>query len=262
MTEGYSVRQLAEWSGHSPVSLRRLIARHLESGPPPATGALQKHQHLIFDGTFLHRPNSIVALMDAQDNTIIAGKYGLSEFSPSQLHQFFRPLQQRGLNPVSCTMDGNPHVFKVLTELWPGIIIQRCLVHIQRQGLSWCRRFPRRTDAKHLKTIFQQLGKMDSHHQQQEFLRSLALWEQRFGTAIETRAERGKVFSDLRRARSLLLHAIPYMFHFLGNPDIPKTTNALEGYYSRLKSHYRHHRGLTNIKLDSYFKWYFHLKPT
>ena len=34
------------------------------------------------------------------------------------------------------------------------------------------------------------------------------------------------------------------MFHYLKEPSIPSTTNALEGFYSRLKADYNKHRGL------------------
>jgi hypothetical protein len=73
--------------------------------------------------------------------------------------------------------------------------------------------------------------------------------------------ERGRVFSDIKRARSMLIKALPDMFHYLNNPDISFTTNGLESYFSRLKSHYRQHRGLRKKKLDNYFKWYLYYKP-
>ena len=199
--------------------------------------------------------------MDAKTNRIIAGQYGISEFSMSQLYMFFEPLKQKGLILISYTIDGNPHVFKVLKELWPNIIIQRCLVHIQRQGMSWCRRFPRRTDAKHLRNIFKQVCYIDNDKQKQQFIELFENWQQRFGFQIHAQPEKGKVFSDIRRARSMLINAIPDMFHYLEDFNIPKTTNALEGYYSRLKQHYRLHRGLRKEKLHTYFNWYFNLRP-
>jgi len=39
----------------------------------------------------------------------------------------------------------------------------------------------------------------------------------------------GYVFSDIKRARSMLLRALPDMFHYLDNPLIPTSTNGLEG---------------------------------
>ena len=199
--------------------------------------------------------------MDAETKTIIAGNYGVSESSVPQLNRFFQPLKQKGLNPISCTIDGNPYVFKVLKQLWPNIFIQRCLVHIQRQGLSWCRRLPKRTDAKHLRKIFINVCYIDSYFKKQRFIAMFIDWEKRFGLRIKSQPEQGKVFSDIKRARSMLQKAIPNMFHYLDYSNIPKTTNALEGYYSRLKHHYRNHSGLRLENLNSYFNWYFYLKP-
>ena len=46
------------------------------------------------------------------------------------------------------------------------------------------------------------------------------------------------------------------MFSYIENPEISKTTNALEGYFGRLKQKYRVHRGLSTEKRKSYFNWY------
>lgn len=86
-------------------------------------------------------------------------------------------------------------------------------------------------------------------------------WEKRFGLQIKSQPEHGKVFSDIKRARSMFQKAIPNMFHYLDYSNIPKTTNALEGYYSRLKHHCRNHSGLRKENLNRYFNWYFYLKP-
>ena len=49
-----------------------------------------------------------------------------------------------GSRLCSATVDGNRHLLRILRQVWPTIVIQRCLVHIQRQGLSWCRQSPKR----------------------------------------------------------------------------------------------------------------------
>jgi len=59
----------------------------------------------------------------------------------------------------------------------------------------------------------------------------------------------------------MLLKALPYMFGYLDHPNIPTTTNRLEGFFSRLKQHYRQHRGLRSTTLPRYFAWYFFLNP-
>jgi len=260
MVEGYSVRQLVQQSGHSRDKLYRIINHWLVPPPSDEKHSLMEVKHVIFDGTFLHRPVSIVALMDGRTNTVIAGKHDVRENSDSQLATFFAPLKKRGLSPVSCTADGNPQAMRTIRSLWQDITIQRCLVHIQRQGLKWCRTYPKRTDAKHLRELFRDVTTIYTQRDRDLFLARFADWEARYGQAIVKTPERGRVFSDIKRARSMLIKALPDMFHYIDNPAIPKSTNGLEGYFSRLKGHYRHHRGLKPEKRANYFAWYFKLK--
>ncbi len=260
IVEGYSVRQLTQQSKHSREKIYRIINHWLTEETPEVSSNLTQHRYLIFDGTFLHRPTSIVALMDASSNQIIRGKYGVSENSERQLFMFFQPLIAKGLKPVSCTVDGNPQVIKTVRAIWPGIKIQRCLVHVQRQGLMWCRRYPKTAYARRLRDMFLKVTHIRTKEERDELIESIIQWEQEFGRYISVQPEKGRVFSDTKRARSMLLKALPDMFHYLDDPNIPSTTNGMESYFSRLKGHYREHRGLPRKKLNSYFDWYFFYK--
>ena len=261
ITEGYSIRQLALQSDHSATKLSRIINYWLSMKTPTIEYDLTQCRNLVFDGTFLHRPQSLVMLMEAGGHRIIKGEYGISENSDRQLISFFSPLVDRGLQPISCTVDGNPQVIRALKSLWPNIIIQRCIIHIQRQGLSWCRRNPKTPYARQLRTIFLTVPCIHSKAERNLFLKAVGEWEERYGPWIDSRPERGRVFSDIKRARSMLLRAIPNMFHYLDDPGIIHTTNGLEGYFSRLKNHYRQHRGLAKTKLHDYFDWYLYYVP-
>lgn len=257
MVEGYSVRQLAEQSGHSMSKLYQIINYHIKQKPPSAS-ELGKYRHFIIDGSFIRRPCSLIALMDAETHTIVAGQYGVSESSDRQLSAFFEQLIATGLKPYSFTVDGNPNMIKVLRKLWPDVAVQRCLIHIQRQGLSWCRTYPKTPYAKWLRKIFLQVTHIKTPADRDRFLKFVTDWEIKYGSQIQSRRETGYVFSDIKRARSMLLRALPDMFYYLDNPLIPISTNGLEGYFSRLKSHYRQHRGLKKDKRKDYFSWYFH----
>ncbi len=258
VVEGYSVRQLALQSGHSQQKLHRLTDSFLADAPPTSALEPQTARHLLFDGTFLHRPHSIVVLMDGQTHTMVRGQFGVRENSALELRAFFEPMMNEGLQPRSFTVDGNPHVIRVLRMLWPDVVIQRCLVHIQRQGLAWCRRSPKTVYARQLRRIFLRVTRIATVAERDAFFNLVATWEERYGDEISARKEAGRVFSDIKRARSMLLHALPDMFHYLDDPYISTTTNGLEGYFSRLKSHYRQHRGLSSRKRPNYFAWYFH----
>jgi hypothetical protein len=255
------VRQLALQSGHSSRKLYRLRGRFLAERPPEPVPDMNSARHLIFDGTFLHRPRTIAVLMDGRTHTVIRGQYDVSENSQRRLRSFFEPLVDQGLRPSGFTVDGNPHVIRVLVALWPEAVIQRCLVHIQRQGLMWCRATPKTTHARELRQIFLRVTAIRTSAERDAFLGLVDGWEDRHGVWIRTHPERGRVFSDIKRARSMLLKALPDMFHYLDDPNIPHSTNGLEGYFSRLKSRYRQHRGLRPRNLTNYFGWYFHLVP-
>lgn len=247
-------------SCHSRAKLNRIINYWLNN-PPQIQSRLEQHQYLILDGTFIHRPVSLITLMDAKANRVIYGQYGIEEESESDLLAFFEPLVKKGLAPKSFTTDGKPQVIRTIRAIWPNILIQRCLVHIQRQGLAWCRHEPKMTYSRKLREIFLQVAHIYTREERDQFIELVKKWEERYGHDIQVHPEKGRVFSDIRRARSMLLKALPDMFHYLEDPNIPRSTNGLEGYYSRVKDHYRQHRGLSKVKLNHYFRWYLFLKP-
>ena len=88
-----------------------------------------------------------------------------------------------------------------------------------------------------MREIFLQVTGITTKARRDAFLNLFATWEDRYGNEIAARKEVGWVFSDVRRARSMLIKALPDMFYYFDDPQIPTTTNGLEGYFSRLKSH-------------------------
>jgi hypothetical protein len=58
-----------------------------------------------------------------------------------------------------------------------------------------------------------------------------------------------KSFVHIRRA-------LPHLFHYLDNPDIPKSTNSIYVFFGHLKSNLRLHRGLSLEHFKNYIKWF------
>jgi len=73
ITQGYTVMQLAQQSGHSISTIRRIIDSWLKHPPHPNNSDLTGFHHLIFDGTFLDRRKGIFAVMDAKSFSVIHG---------------------------------------------------------------------------------------------------------------------------------------------------------------------------------------------
>lgn len=256
ITEGYSVRQLAQQSGHSCKKLRH-VNHYWLARPPHEQFDLTGFEHVVIDGSYIQgRRLAVVVIADPTRNRLVVGWYGIKE-GGEEMHECCRQLAEQGLSPRSVTIDGLPQVYAIVTAVWPQIQVQRCRVHVQRQGLSWCRRNPRRLDAQHLRALFVRLSHITTIQHRDEFLAAWQEWEERYGQAIAKQKDRGWVFSDLKRARSMLAKALPHLFVYLDHPEVPSSTNWLESYFSRLKARYRQHRGLSSEHRQNYFVWYF-----
>lgn len=196
--------------------------------------------------------------MDASEHTIVSGGYGIKE-KLGELIKFFEQLKLQGLKPKSFTTDGHTAILLALKTVWPKVTIQRCLVHIQRQGLMWCRSKPKRIEGQTLRQLFLKVTDIRDRSSAENFLQAFFSWDERYGRKLLSGKTNGWVVSDLVRARSMLHKALPGMFHFLADPGITRTTNGLEGYFSRLKAKYQQHRGLGVARRTDYFKWYLHI---
>ena len=135
VTEGYSIRELAIMKGTSQSTLKRVISYWLKQTPNDIDNDYSNIKHVIFDGTFLRRPRGIYAALDSETHKLLHAAVNVRETS-SDLIMFYSHLLEAGLNPESATTDGNTAQTKQLKNLWPDIKLQRCVVHVQRQGLS------------------------------------------------------------------------------------------------------------------------------
>ena len=244
--EGLTVKQISGINKVSNSTVSRVINYWLKKQPPKVKD-LGKIKYIILDGTYINHRTGLYVVMDSTERKIIYGEYGINE-TGKHLKLFYNKLQEEGLNPISATIDGSIQQLKYLRKAWDNLVIQRCLVHIQRQGLSWLRQKPKRIESIELRDLLLKVLYIKTKEQADNFIKGFKLWEDRFGLSLISSTNRGKVFSDLLRTRSMIINALPNMFSYLDNPEISRTTNALEGYFGRLKGKYRAHRGLSPAK--------------
>ena len=221
---------------------------------------LRPVKNLIFDGSFLEgRKLSVVILINAQNKKPLAFSFRARETAKEEIKAFLSRLKDFGLNPQSITIDGLKSVSTAFKEVWPDIIIQRCLFHVQKQGLMWCRRYPKSAEAKKLKEVFREIFFVKNQQSKKLFIEKVLFWEQKYGKGIVNNPSNGLVMSDLKRARNMLLKALNDMFHFLDYPQIPNTSNCAESFFSKLKENLKIHRGLTKEKRLYLIKHIIHL---
>lgn len=257
--EGYSVRQLTRISRKGVWKIKQIIRYWLDQEIPELVFDGKLTKYLIFDGTYFQHENCLLLLLDSQNSNALGVRYRVRENYAVAL-EIFQEVKARGVNPIAITIDGHTGVIRAIKDAWPDIIMQRCLAHIQRQGLSWLRRFPKLKASKELRRIYLRIFNIDSYQERDRFYKALLEWEKRYGQEVEQLPSSHKVFGDLQRARSLLLNAWPNMFHYLNDPRIANTTNLIEGYFSGMKGRYRQHHGLSKINRQKYLEWYVNLK--
>ena len=157
-------------------------------------------------------------------------------------------------------MDGHLKVMEAIKEVWPKATIQRCLYHIQHQGPQWLRTYPKTQAGKDLRQLLLTLCTIHSLKDRNNFRFAYRNWLNTYQSFVKSMPWTNIAFKDLKRTMGLINNALPDMFHYLKDKDIPATTNSLESFYSRLKSDYRRHRGLSQKNKISYLKWYCHFK--
>jgi hypothetical protein len=253
--EGYSLRQLCTQSHWSQSKLKQIKTYWLAQQPPVRPLIVPIPQYFIFDGTYFSHDYCLMVLWDARSHRPCASYFCQKE-NYHTAHTWFSCLKHQGIDPVSITMDGHIKVVQAIHDVWPTCMTQRCLYHIQRQGSMWLRRFPRLVCAQELKRLLYTLSSISSHHEQRIWWKTYQHWKQMYAYDIQQLRSQDKVESDIIRTYRMIDHAYQDMFWYLCDTHIPSTSNALEGFFSRLKKHYRNHAGLRKYHLQNYLLWY------
>jgi hypothetical protein len=121
--------------------------------------------------------------------------------------------------------------------------------------LAWLRRYPKLEASEESRNILLTINNA-RNKKDRAFIKNFDRWENRYGRFVLFLPSRDKVYGDLQRARSLILHALPDMFHYLDEQHIAATTNKLEGYFPDSKR-YPASIGVCRRSIGkNHFAWY------
>lgn len=258
VAEGYSIRQLVDLSGHSRARLLR-IKDYWLSKTPEEIQHFGAFKYLILDGTYFHKDGCLVTLMNAANSLALSNLYVPKE-NFKMIYPWLVELKDKGLQPAAITTDGERSVLRALHLVWPDALFQRCLYHIQHEGCRWLRSAPKTQAGQELRRVLLTLNSIKSVKERDIFVRRFRSWNKRYEYFLLQLPNNLKANIDLKRTVNLIHNALPNMFHYLMNPSIPSTTNALEGWHSILKRIYRQHAGLTQAHKIQFLRWHSHFK--
>lgn len=171
-----------------------------------------------------------------------------------------------GIDIKSITCDGHPSILKAVRALGGTVILQRCLVHIHRESNIWLRKKPVNQASRDLKCIVNQLFMVKTHNDRIQWTAMFESWYSANKDYINERTvneESGRWWykhRNLRRTAVMIKKALPDMFRFLDDENIPKSTNGLESFFGHLKDTLSIHRGLSHKNRRAFIQWYLHFK--
>lgn len=257
--ERQTYKTLSRDSGYSIDTLQRTFYKLLEQAP--RIKIIKRQQvNLRIDATYFRK----FCLLAYQDD--LDGYTQLIRFSDgehyTEIKEDLDNLIRLGVQLDSITTDGHKSILKAIKKSTPDIIIQRCLVHLQRMCLLWLTPYPKHESGQQLRSLVLRLLKIKTHNDRLFWIKELNTWYEIHKNHIneKTFKEDSKTYwythKLLRRSYFTIKRALPNMFHYLHNPQIPHTTNGIEGYFSHLKNHLDLHRGLTPKNRINFIKWY------
>lgn len=229
--------------------------------PPISHPKPNNHCHLIIDATWFKRNHCLLVYWDHDQQQVQWWHYTTGENSIEIIHDL-EQLKAKGVVCASITSDGGRGLNTAVNLVYPDIPHQRCVVHVQRQGLAWLTRNPKTIPGQQLKPLVQQLSKIETRKRADQWTRQVLGWERRWNQFLKQRTylpgtkHWWYTHRSLRKVRALVINAIPDLFHYLDDQSIPKTSNGLEGRFGSLKNHYRQHRGLSKERREAYLAWY------
>lgn len=153
-------------------------------------------------------------------------------------------LQLAGWEITGVTVDDRPGVLKCLETM--GLPVQMCHFHQIQIVSRYTTRYPRLPAAKELVQLAQLLPQTD----EASFVYWLGEWHKKWQDFLNEKSwddvkKRWRYTHErLRKAYRSLLRHLPYLFTYHHHPDMPNTTNSLDGSFAHLRDKLRIHRGL------------------
>lgn len=221
--------------------------------------------NLLIDATYFKNKLCLVLYRDSTIKFTQLYRFTNGEWY-EEIKEDLENLIELGVQVESITCDGHKAILKAVNKACADIILQRCIVHIQRQCRIWLSSKPKTEPGKQLRSIISKVHLIENTLERDYWIVSFYRWHQEHKSYINQKTinpETGRYWYThkmVRRSFVLIKKALPNMFYFLDNNRIPKSTNGIESFFGHLKGHLNIHRGLSKQHRKGFIKWYLYFK--
>ena len=257
-------KYLVRDSGYSQSKIQRIFNQYLNSAPVVEVRS-KTRVHLLIDGSYF--PNGLCLILYYDHNLRYVQLYReTNQEKYTEIKEDLQNLKKLGIDVYSVTCDGHKAILKSIKKVFPNAIIQRCLVHIKRQVRNYLSSKPKLEQSASLLKLSNQITSIKSIEDSNIWLGAFFNWYKINHEFINQKTQSqntGRFWythKNLHAAFSLLENAIPNMFNYLDDEQIPNTTNRIENYFTHLKDKLRIHRGLRFEAKKNFIKWYLYMK--
>ncbi|MBP9670028.1 transposase [Candidatus Woesebacteria bacterium] len=157
--------------------------------------------------------------------------------------------------PRAVVCDGQKGMLKAIKLRYPGVIIQRCQFHVIHQINLLLTKHPETEAARKLKYLVNQIILVKTKDGLRNWLISYKSWYKHYESFLKERTYQEKLtptgrhkwhytHGHLHASHSHLKNALPNLFQYLRFPQIPNTSNRIEGgINAQVQRLIDHHRG-------------------
>ena len=264
-----SLEDLAKIRSLSSRTLQRWFKPFWEYQPNSPIPDSLSNQILIVDAVSIE-PRRGMALIGRTPEKVIHWI-----FAKHECHESWVSFCSMLPSPKAVVCDGQRGLSSAIKQCWPQALFQRCLIHVIRQALTRLTLHPKTFAGKKLRLLVKELSGIRTKRQKRRWVRQWNHWnkkqhsflsERTYGESPNKRRGWWYTHKKIRAVRSLIQNSLSHLFTFIKNPEIPRTSNYVEGgINSRLKELLHRHRGLSlphKQTLTSYFLFNKSIKKT
>lgn len=259
-----SLTAYAERQGVSRRTLQRWFESFWTKTPAPEAPSTLEGQSLILDAVSIE-PRRMMALIGRTPRRVVWWT-----FAEWESYDAWKSFCSRLPTPAAIICDGQRGLFAAIRERWPTASFQRCLIHVLRQALAKLTLHPKTLAGQDLRKLVKQLPTIRTRRQKRRWIHCWKHWHSKHHHFLAERSygdiqnkKRGWWYTHkkIRAIRSLIWNSLPYLFTFIGHPEIPRTSNYVEGgINSRIKELLHRHRGFSLAQKQVLVSWFLALK--
>lgn len=251
LLQGTTLSAVADQQGVSLSAVQRHFRPLWERPVAPQPVPLPV-EGLVLDATAIQPRHQVVLVAQDVRRFTVSWTFAERE-SHASWKAVLTTLEKQGITPRFVVCDAHAGLLKALREVWPQVLIQRCLIHVVRQARLWLTQHPKTPAGRRLRILVNALTQVRTKAQIHRWLRVYQHWLRHYEPFLKQRTLNPQgsrqwwyTHRRIRAVRSLLSNSLPDLFHFVRDPAIPRTTNHVEGgINSRIKDLFRRHRGLS-----------------